>query len=111
MPQRPVSSTWSEDAEHITFVVRIPRVSQKLCTVVISPFFLRVNQTQGNGGNNSYLWEQDLLHEIDWTNGAETVARMGVDRVTIVCKKKEVGMWGDIRVQMEKVRLVVVNSL
>lgn len=92
---KPCPSSWTEDAETITFQVRLPKVQVKQCAVVVSPFFLKVSQTP-------YLWEQDLLYEVD-VDHALTSQRLGVNCVTIVLRKKEVKVWGDVRVQLDKV--------
>ncbi|CAD7936732.1 unnamed protein product [Amoebophrya sp. A120] len=79
--------TWTEDLDTITFVVRIPGVKANKCVVVISPVYVKVNQSP-------HFFEQDLLHEVD-LGGSQ--ARVAPDRVTLLLKKRSPGTWGDFR--------------
>lgn len=79
--------TWTEDLDTVTFVVRVPAVKANRVTIVLSPVYVKVNQSP-------HFFEQDLVEDIDLDHSQ---ARVGVDRVTLVLKKKQPGKWGDFR--------------
>lgn len=73
----------------MSFTLKIPGANAKQCDVVVSPFYVKVNQ-------HPHFFDADLCAEID-INDPRTTAKLTAGQCNLHLRKKLDGKWGDFR--------------